>query len=529
MFINHRSLQQLRKFPLLSHIALVIFLLEFFSFAQVKATPARLDSLILAGKERIYELRFPAAEQTFVAAQKAFPDHPHGYVLQTYLAALMYGLDQGNAPLAEKLERQIERAKEVCEAFIERYPDSPDSYFYMALTKSIEALYHVINRSFVKGYFSGRSSKNLLERVVKMDPVYSDAYLGLGMFHYYADLLPGLLKFIAGILGFEGDRVRGRNEVYMAAARGHYFRVEGEFIYHTIGYFLEGEKERAIRALKLLYARYPTNQGLGLILAYHYRRTGYIQKCIDYCERFSDEHSEVLPQITNLRYYNLAASYYDLNQFQKADSLTRLLDEMPTRKSPYYQAAINYYRGHLADLQFDRETAMSFFDKITKDKQMLYWYWRSRMHVQFPMDSLQFRYFVALNDLGSRQFGRSLAAARALQAELAAGKKSVNSYLPLLVGDLLARNLYIQRQFTPARTVYESILPAVEKMDDDYRRSWIFIHYGRLLREMKAYAEAKKYFEKAHKLDDDFTRLIVEREKFLTEKKIQTAQETGED
>ncbi len=529
MFINHRFLQQLRKYSRLSHIALVIFLLEYFSIAQVPATPPPLDSLILAGKERIYELHFPAAEQIFVTAQKAFPDHPHGYVLQAYISALMFGLDQGNAPLAVRLEQQIDAAETVSKAFIKRYPDSPDSYFYLALNKSIEALYHVINRSFVKGYFSGRSSKNLLEQVVEMDPGYNDAYLGLGMFHYYADLLPGLLKFIAGILGFEGDRVRGRNEVYMAASRGHYFRVEGEFIYHSIGYFLEGEKERAIRAIKLLYARYPTNQGLGLMLAYHYRRSGYIQKCIDYCERFTDEHSEVLPQITNLRYYNLAVSYYDLNQFPKADSLMRRLDEMPTRKSRYYQAAIDYYRGHLADLRFDRETAMSFFNKITKDSQTLYWYWRSRMHVRFPMDSLQYRYFVALNDLGSRQFGRSLAAARALQNELAAGKKSANEYLPLLVGDLLARNLYIQRQFAEARTIYESILPAVEKMDDDYRRSWIFIYYGRLLRELKAYEKALKYFEKAYKLDDDYTRVIVEREKFLTRRKINTDQETGED
>ncbi len=508
----------------------ILFFL-FFGFifsAHANSTPPPLDSLILSGKERIYELKFKEAEQLFITAQKKFPMHPHGYVSQAYISSLKFGLDQSNDSLAQVLNQQIDKASDVAKAFKDLHPDEPDSYFYIAIASGIKALYHVINRSFIKGYFSGRSAKKNLEKVIKLDPTYNDAYLGLGMFHYYADLLPGFLKFFAGILGFKGDRVRGRNEVYLAASRGHAFKVEGEFIYHSIGYFLEGEKTTAIRAIQQLYRRYPTNQGFGLMIAYHYRRIGYPEKCIEYCQGFTDEFSNVVPQITNLRYYNMAVSYYDLNKFAKADSVLTLLDSLPTRKSMYYQAGIDFYRGHLADLRFEREKALSFFNKIKKAGQTKYWFYRSQMHRNVAMDSLQYRYYVANNFLGSRNFSQSLRETLAIKRDLDAGQKSVNPDLPFLVGDLLGLNYQYTGQWQKAQTVYDSFFNDLNNMQDEFHKCWIRIHFARALRSQNKLTTAKKIFESVES-DDDYTTLIIEREIFITERMIkQRTQQTGE-
>ena len=505
-----------------------LLLLGFIFSAHANSTPPPLDSLILSGKERIYELKFKEAEQLFVKTQQDFPEYPHGYVFQAYISALMFGLDQSNDSLAQVLVKQIDAATDVAKAFKKKHPDEADSYFYIAIASGIKALYHVINRSFIKGYFSGRSAKKNLEKVIKLDPNYNDAYLGLGMFHYYADLLPGFLKFFAGILGFKGDRVRGRNEVYLAASRGHVFKVEGEFIYHSIGYFLEGEKTTAIRAIQQLYRRYPTNQGFGLMIAYHYRRIGYPEKCIAYCQGFTDKFSKVVPQITNLRYYNMAVSYYDLNKFAESDSVLMLLDSLPTRKSMYYQAGIDFYRGHLADLRFEREKALSFFNKIKKAGQTKYWFYRSQMHRNVAMDSLQYRYYIADNLLGIRKFRKSLDETLALKRDLDAGQKSLNPDLPFLVGDLLGLNHQYRGRLNEAKTAYDEIIPNLKTMRDDFHKCWIRIHYGRMLRTQNELAAAQKVFESVSS-DDDYTTLIISREKFVTERMIkQQKHQSGE-
>ena len=86
-------------------------------------------------------------------------------------------------------------------------------------------------------------------------------------------------------MGFPGDREKGRKEVYETAQRGRFFKTEGEFMYHSIGYFMEGEKSSGFRAFQRLYEKYPSNHAFGLMIAYHYRRSGYLEKCIEICEK----------------------------------------------------------------------------------------------------------------------------------------------------------------------------------------------------------------------------------------------------
>ena len=480
--------------------------------------PAEMDSLLKKGKEQIYQLKVPEAAQTFQLMKQQFPGLPQGYVLEAYLTSLIYSMDQSNDSLEKVLLQQVNKAVAKAEAYRDRNRQNPEAYFYLAIGYGVEALYHVINRSFIKGYLSGRNTKSNLEKAVELDPRYFDAYFGLGVFHYYADLLPGMLKFIAGMLGFEGDRIRGRNEVYMAASKGEYFRIEGEFIYYTIGYFLEGEKTRAIHALKQLYRRYPTNTALGMILAYHYRRTGHMAECINYCQNLTIENEKLLPQLTNMKYYNMAVAYYCLNKFEIADSIFNVLDQLPTRKSRYYRAAINYYLGHIADLHFNRTKALAYYQKIPNEKQERYWYLNKRMHEQFPMDSLQYRFFIAENLLDSRQLAASICETDSLMRDLQSGKKSVNPMLPYLIANLSARQHHYRRKMKKAGELFEYVYKNFDKIDDKFHQSWILIHYGRYLRDAKDYDRALDMFHKAEKLDDDFTKIICEREKFVTQK-----------
>lgn len=515
------------KKPPIFNFLFGLFIFVFLTgFARAHTVPLELNNLVMEGKNHIYRLEFEEAEKLFRESQAEFPEYPQGYVYQAYITALFYALDQSNDSLAQKLEEQLQQAIEVAKDYKDRYNDSAGSYFHLALANSIKALYYIVDRSYVKGYWYGRKAKGDLNKVVEMDSTYYDAYIGLGLFHYYADLLPGFLKFVAGVLGFDGDRVKGKAEIELTATKGHYFKIESEFLFYSIGYFLEGDKDNSIRALQRMYQQYPTNQGLGVMIAYHYRRSGLIQQCIDMCEKLiKEEDPPMLPQITNLKYYNLALCYYDLNEFAKADSVLTAVEAKGIRKSLYYQASINYYRGHIADLHFDHPTALKYFEKIPDHKQTKYWYWLSRPFIKYPTDSLVYQYFIAVNLLGSRQFQKSMAQALQLKEALQSGETSPNPDIRFLAGDVLARNFYYQRQLKRSWEIYQKFIPDLDKMEDKLRRSWVYIHYYYLLREMGDYKEAEDMLKKADDIDDDFTRIIVEREKFILKKKYEAQAE----
>ena len=138
--------------------------------------------------------------------------------------------------------------------------------------------------------------------------------------------------------------------------------------------------------------------------------------------------------------------------------------------------------------------------------------------LKYPTDSLGYRYFVAQNLLYSRQFDKGMKAARELMGDIEKGKTSSNPDLPFLVADLLGENYYYSGRRQKAREIYQALIPKLGNMEDKFRRAWIYLHYGRLLRSLGYYEQAKDMFNKAGDVDDDYTRLIVSREKYMLEK-----------
>jgi len=512
---------------------IILFLHVICSSIFASTIPARLDSLILQGKEYIYQLNISGAQKTFDKIIRTYPDYPHGYFYQAYLTLIVFSQDMTNASLAAELDSQIEMSVDKANHYKskvskddERTARQTDAKFYLGVSYGLKAINNVVDRNYFGGYWSGRKAKYYLESVIKENPGYNDAYLGLGIFHYYVDLLPGIIKFIAGILGFDGDKEKGRYEVLLTSQSGHYFRVEAYLTFYIIRYFLEGDKLHSVQKLMGLYRKYPSNAALSLILAYHNRRFGYMKKCIEYCESVPDSFITILPQIVDIKYYNLAVSHYDMNLFEDADSLFDVLIQLQTRKSLYYQSAIKFYKGILAALSFKQDTARYYFKNIFKHNQTKYWYYQAQMYLKYPMDSLMYKEIYARNLLYSRQFEKGLIRAKALKKESDSGARSQNPNVPFMIIDLLAENYYYQKKYGLAKQRYDEMAPDFDKIEDDYQRAWIRIHYARCLRDTGDYDAAEKMLNKAHDLDEDFTRLIIEREKYILGQSKQKSEKT---
>ncbi len=251
-----------------------------------------------------------------------------------------------------------------------------------------------------------------------------------------------------------------------------------------------------------------------------------MKQCANYCRLVPDSLITVLPQIVDIKYYNLAVSHYDMNRFGKADSLFSELIQLPTRKSLYYQSAIKFYKGIMAALSFNRDTAVYYLSNIFRHNKTKYWYYKAQMHLKYPMDSLMHKQIYAQNLLYSRQFEKSLHKAKELKSLLDSGAKSRNPDIPFLIIDLLAENYYYQKDYRLAKQLYDEIASNLGEIEDDFERSWIHIHYARCLRKTGNYEYAEQMLDEAKDLDEDFTRLIIEREKFILSQAKQRDEKT---
>ena len=64
-----------------------------------------------------------------------------------------------------------------------------------------------------------------------------DAYLGLGIYNYLADVLPKFVKVLSFILGINGDKELGLKQIRLAHEKGVFTKTEALFFLGAI-YFL---------------------------------------------------------------------------------------------------------------------------------------------------------------------------------------------------------------------------------------------------------------------------------------------------
>lgn len=502
-------------------IPLILLLFSATLFANLSPRQrSHLDSLTQIGKEQIYNLRMTTARETFARIHDTYPAMPQGAIYTAYINVILYGLNKSSDSLASEMIAQIEVAQDAAEAYRSANPEVAEAHFYVGVADGMRGLIHVMNRNYLRGYFSGRSAKGSLEKTVELDSTFYDAFIGLGMVHYYADLLPGVLKFFAGVLGFKGDRQLGVREIQLTATNGTTLKYEAQFILHMIRYFLEGNRSSSVRKIEAMYRKFPGNHGLGLFLSYHHRRNGEMEKCIRFCEAIHDVEPEVRPLIEHLKNYNLAVARYRLNQFAASDSIFNLMEQAKLPPSTYYRAGISYYRGLIADLNGDRRRALAYYNRIPDDKETQFWTSSAEMPRAFAMDSLMREYHRGANLLYTRRLAESAKIANALVKAFESGKQSDNPDFEFLAHDLAALNYHFRQDLTRSKASYDVIVPRLDDMKSEFNRAWIWIHYARLQRDLNEFEAGLTSLEQAKKYDDDYTRLIVSRERFVIKKRM---------
>ena len=106
----------------------------------------------------------------------------------------------------------------------------------------------------------GKRIKDALERALALDPEMHDAEFGIGMYRYYADVAPAVLRFLRFLLLMPGgDREDGLRQLERAATRG--VLVRGEALHQIQVLYLWYEKKwpQALEIIRTLQARYPGN------------------------------------------------------------------------------------------------------------------------------------------------------------------------------------------------------------------------------------------------------------------------------
>jgi len=191
----------------------------------------------------MYRLDFDAAEAVFRDIINTEPDNPAGYFAVSAIYWWRYSQNfdvQIKSKTLEKeffknIDKTINLSKQMLkkknnpeQALLRRKAAEEHAYFFMGSAYGLAGRWNVVQKHWISAYWNGSKGRKFLKKCTGINPEVYDAYMGLGIFDYYADTLPPALKLPA-LLFVKGDRENGLRQIRLASQKGKFFSTEARF------------------------------------------------------------------------------------------------------------------------------------------------------------------------------------------------------------------------------------------------------------------------------------------------------------
>jgi predicted Zn-dependent protease len=169
-------------------------------------------------------------------------------------------LDPENRQLDGEFSASVERAIRTTEAWTERAPQDPEAWFYAGAAYAARVQWRVLRDQKLAAARDGKRIKQALEHAIELAPTLDDAYFGIGLYRYYADVAPAAARFLRFLLLLPGgDREEGLEQMLRARERGRLLQGEADFQLHLVYLWYEERPDRALELLRGLQRQYPAN------------------------------------------------------------------------------------------------------------------------------------------------------------------------------------------------------------------------------------------------------------------------------
>lgn len=169
-------------------------------------------------------------------------------------------LDPDSRALDRQFSAEVAHAITSAEAWAARDPENAEAHFYAGAAYAARVQWRVLREQRLPAARDGKRIKLALERAIALEPDLDDAYFGIGLYQYYADVAPAAAKVLRFLLMLPGgDKKAGLARVQRTRAKGALLQGEADYQLHILYLWYERRADLALELLESLRTRYPGN------------------------------------------------------------------------------------------------------------------------------------------------------------------------------------------------------------------------------------------------------------------------------
>lgn len=273
--------------PAVWSLAFWVLLLGCVCLAQTNSSPRAAvtptfrpnDPLNAIAYEHFYNLEYPRAVENFQQIMQRHPDDPFAvnHLLTAVLMRELYRMGAMNSgeyandsfvgdahhpadPKAkEQIQKLVERAEALENARLKTNPKDIDALYARGVTRANLSLYTgLVERAWFSALRNAVGARHDHERVLELDPHYTDAKLVVGTHLYVLGSLPWSVKVAVAMVGLSGSKDKGIQYLQEVANSNGESSVDAKIV---LALFLRREHryQESLQIIRGLAAAYPRN------------------------------------------------------------------------------------------------------------------------------------------------------------------------------------------------------------------------------------------------------------------------------
>lgn len=343
------------------------------------------DAATRAGFDHFYNLEYDKAVRNFEQSVQEHPDDPFAVnhllsavlfrefyrigALDTELYAKNSFLDKKKYPIdpkeQERIKQLMDRALVLAEKRLKANPNDVDALYARGVTRGNRALYiGLIDKAWFAALRNAVGARRDHERVLELNPNYTDAKLIVGVHNYVMGSLPWTVKVAAAVVGLGGSKQKGIQYLYDAGNANGEASIDAKV---ALALFLRRE-ERYPEALKLvsgLVAAYPRNFLYGLEQALLFNAAGYAPEAIgEYRKLLAEGKEGKFPGAhLEMAAYGLGEALRGQKDYAEAADAFEAVNAYP-KVEPELQQKADLAAGEMYDVLQERDVALTKYRAV---------------------------------------------------------------------------------------------------------------------------------------------------------------------
>ena len=180
------------------------FILFFLLFISGSLFPQKsnYDSLLKAGINQIYNIKFSEAEKTFQLLKKEYPKRPASRFFFAMIDWWKIVLSEENEEQDEQFYNKIEETVDFCDEILDNDPNNIDALFFKGGAIGFRGRLNVMRENWFSAADDGREALPLVEHAYELDPTNVDVKLGFGIYNYLAAVIPERYPIVKPVMIF---------------------------------------------------------------------------------------------------------------------------------------------------------------------------------------------------------------------------------------------------------------------------------------------------------------------------------------